>query len=90
MYRIIIGVFLVLNLYAHCDTIPIVIIQHGMREKPYNDTLKARGELSIIQDTVSAIKYRANSVSVYRSKPGRKRYHRRFYTVLRRKGKWQN
>jgi len=67
---------------AQCDTIPIVIIQHGIREKPYNDTL-ACSWFKFQDDTITAIEYFHNTVRITRSTHGRRWYSRRFYTILK-------
>ena len=64
------------------DTIPVVIIQHSMREKPYNDTLVCSW-FRFQDDTVSNVEYRDNSVKVFQTHKGRNYYSRRFYTVLK-------
>jgi len=60
--------------------IPIYIVQHSMREKPYNDTLNVVGCVTIRRDTVSTIEYRPNTVRITKNGK-RKVYHRRFYTI---------
>jgi len=59
--------------------IPIYIVQHSMREKPYNDALNV-GWVTISRDTVSVVEYRPNTVRI--TKNGRRKvYHRRFFTI---------
>ena len=65
--------------YIFIFLIPIVIIQHSMREKPYNDTLRVNW-VEISKDTVSSVEYRPNTTWVIKN--GKKKiYHRRFYTI---------
>lgn len=78
-----IAIFIMLLQTAQCDSIPIVIIQHGIREKPYNDTL-ACSWFKFEDDTVSVVEYRTNGVKVYRGDRSGKYYSRRFYTILRK------
>ena len=59
--------------------IPIYIVQHSMREKPYNDTLNVSW-VTISKDTVSTIEYRPNTVRIVKN-GRRKVYHRRFFTI---------
>jgi len=61
--------------------IPIFIVQHSMREKPYNDTLNV-GWVAISRDTVTAIEYRPNTVRVTKNGK-RKIFHRRFFTICK-------
>jgi len=59
--------------------IPIFIMQHSMRETPYNDTLNVSW-VTISRDTVSSLEYRPNTVIIIKNGK-RKIFHRRFYTI---------
>ena len=65
--------------------IPIYIVQHSMRGKPYNDTLSV-GWVTISKDTVSSVEYRPNTVRVTKNGK-RKTFSRRFFTICEEKKK---
>lgn len=70
--------FLNIALYASDS---IYVVQHSMREKPYNDTLECSWFTFKINMIDSAV-YRKNSVLLFKDGK-RKRFHRRFYTVIK-------
>ena len=59
--------------------IPIFIMQHSMREKPYNDTLTVSW-IKITRDTVERVEHKKN-ITIITSDGKKKRYHKRFFTI---------